>query len=272
MAYKLKTLLSYFTAIVVSAILILILYNVTVLSSYPPPMATYDSPTQTREKSESKVKFNTLDLIPNFHTQRLTPQRKRSNIFPPQELSLDGDNCQDSICSELLSKEDVKRFDQCQNSTREVSSLSYSDNCHFIDGRNREAIALVSFPGSGNTWVRGLLEELTGVCTGAVYCDVSLRGRGFAGEYVRSGTVLVVKTHQYSPIWVGSNVGRGLVESEGRYAAAVFIVRNPFKALVAEWNRKVANDFNSHTVYLDTHVKQVGEQWFGELECYGPHA
>ena len=39
-------------------------------------------------------------------------------------------------------------------------------SCHFIDGRGREPVALASFPGSGNTWVRGLLEKATGICTG----------------------------------------------------------------------------------------------------------
>ena len=38
--------------------------------------------------------------------------------------------------------------------------------CHFINGTRRAAVALASFPGSGNTWVRGLLEKTTGVCTG----------------------------------------------------------------------------------------------------------
>ena len=38
--------------------------------------------------------------------------------------------------------------------------------CHFMDGSNRAPVALASFPGSGNTWVRGLLEKATGVCTG----------------------------------------------------------------------------------------------------------
>ena len=37
---------------------------------------------------------------------------------------------------------------------------------HFINGTRRAAVALTSFPGSGNTWVRGLLEKATGVCTG----------------------------------------------------------------------------------------------------------
>jgi hypothetical protein len=34
-------------------------------------------------------------------------------------------------------------------------------------------VGLVSFPGSGNTWVRGLLQKVTGICTGMyfeLYC------------------------------------------------------------------------------------------------------
>ena len=50
------------------------------------------------------------------------------------------------------------------------SKSTYADAkpgpCHFINGTKRAAVALASFPGSGNTWVRGLLEKATGVCTG----------------------------------------------------------------------------------------------------------
>ena len=41
-----------------------------------------------------------------------------------------------------------------------------SSKCCFMDGSKRAAVALVSHPGSGNTWIRGLLEKATGVCTG----------------------------------------------------------------------------------------------------------
>ena len=40
--------------------------------------------------------------------------------------------------------------------------------CRFMNGTGRAAVALASFPGSGNTWVRQLLEQATGVCTGKV--------------------------------------------------------------------------------------------------------
>ena len=40
-----------------------------------------------------------------------------------------------------------------------------------MNGTGRAAVALVSFPGSGNTWVRGLLEQASGICTGKL-CDI----------------------------------------------------------------------------------------------------
>ena len=47
-----------------------------------------------------------------------------------------------------------------------VTAEDMDGSCRFINGSRRAAVALVSFPGSGNTWVRGLLEKATGVCTG----------------------------------------------------------------------------------------------------------
>ncbi len=271
MAYKIKNIVSYFTVLIVSSIFILVLHNATVLSSYQ-PITLYDSQTTevtegSKHKEYTAPKLKPLDLIPRFQTQSglLSKNIKREDTLPPLELLLD--NCTDSICSELLFGEDVKRFEHCENSTIQSNGATSNNKCHFISGKYREPVALVSFPGSGNTWVRGLLEEITGVCTGAVYCDISLRGRGFVGEYLRSGSVLVVKTHGHRPIWIdGANGRRPLSAIEGRYRAAIFIVRNPFKALVADWNRNVANNFNTHTIYLDTHVKQAGKEWFGELE------
>ena len=35
-------------------------------------------------------------------------------------------------------------------------------------------VSLASYPGSGNTWVRLLIEQATGVFTGSVYVDIGL--------------------------------------------------------------------------------------------------
>ena len=52
----------------------------------------------------------------------------------------------------------------------------------------RPRVALASFPGSGNTWMRYLLQQSTGILTGSVFADPSLKKSGF-GEGInnRSG-------------------------------------------------------------------------------------
>ena len=43
-------------------------------------------------------------------------------------------------------------------------------------------VALASFPGSGNTWVRYLLQQATGIITGSIYKDHALLRNGFPGR------------------------------------------------------------------------------------------
>ena len=38
-----------------------------------------------------------------------------------------------------------------------------------MNAANRSAVPLLSYPGSGNTWTRGLLEKATGRCTGTYW-------------------------------------------------------------------------------------------------------
>ena len=91
-------------------------------------------------------------------------------------------NCSDPVCSEYLTQQDKKNFEKCTSRARMWYSQLFNDTdvtlslgkCHFMNGINRAPVALVSFPGSGNTWVRGLLEQATGVCTGRCVCCVCI--------------------------------------------------------------------------------------------------
>ncbi len=138
--------------------------------------------------------------------------------------------------------------------------------CRFINSTGRNPVALASYPGSGNTWVRGLLQGVTGLCTGGVYCDVALRQNGFPGEELRSGTVLVVKTHQTDPQWTGVYYNSSLpftyykkLDHIPVYSAAILLVRNPFHTIVAEHNRLLNKDS------IDHHTAQAGQEEFGKL-------
>lgn len=91
-----------------------------------------------------------------------------------------------------------------------------------------ERILLYSFPGSGNTWLRLMLENVTGIYTGSVYHDEALREIGMHGEDVTNNTVLLVKDH-------GNKKGFNFDE----YDKVVFLVRNPFDAIIAERKRRL---------------------------------
>jgi len=86
--------------------------------------------------------------------------------------------------------------------------------------------ALASFPGSGNTWLRYLLQQATGVSTGSVYKDVALLKNGFPAESVVNGSVLAVKTHEWGPA------------TRDMFTKAILLIRDPFDSILAEFNRR----------------------------------
>uniref|UniRef100_A0A182PBY4 Sulfotransferase domain-containing protein n=1 Tax=Anopheles epiroticus TaxID=199890 RepID=A0A182PBY4_9DIPT len=89
-----------------------------------------------------------------------------------------------------------------------------------------ELAALVSFPGSGNTWLRYLLQQATGILTGSVYKDYGLLKSGFPAESVANSSVLVVKTHEWGP------------HAWAPYTKAILLIRDPERAILAEFNRQ----------------------------------
>uniref|UniRef100_A0AAY4BKH6 WSC domain-containing protein n=1 Tax=Denticeps clupeoides TaxID=299321 RepID=A0AAY4BKH6_9TELE len=100
----------------------------------------------------------------------------------------------------------------------------------FLLEKSHSLVALSSFPGAGNTWVRHLIELATGYYTGSYYFDGTLYNRGFKGEkdYWKSGRTICVKTHES---------GKRDIEM---YDSAILLIRNPYRSLMAEFNRKCA--------------------------------
>lgn len=90
----------------------------------------------------------------------------------------------------------------------------------------KQPIALASFPGSGNTWLRYLLQQATGVLTGSVYKDFGLLKSGFPAESVANSSVLMVKTHEFGE------------DTWSQFGRAVLLIRDPAKAILAEFNRQ----------------------------------
>ncbi|XP_071818232.1 sialate:O-sulfotransferase 1-like isoform X2 [Apostichopus japonicus] len=140
------------------------------------------------------------------------------------------------------------------------------DNCtldrKFMPPGSMPVIVLYSVPGSGNTWVRLLLERSSGIYSGSVYSD---KGSGNSDDsYFRksdpcSGTTIVVKSHTLS----AKQLQKCGIDG------AVFLIRNPYGAGLAEFNRRKSgktgtaelSDFKKWNKF----VSQFGGKWFNNI-------
>ncbi|MDB4766594.1 sulfotransferase domain-containing protein [bacterium] len=95
---------------------------------------------------------------------------------------------------------------------------------------NRGRIALASFPRSGNTWMRVLLESASGQLTGSIYANDGIHSRGPDG--------LVIKTHS---------------KDSFRYEKAIVLVRNPFDSIDSYFALQ-KNYFNNQALSWEEHV------------------
>jgi len=105
-----------------------------------------------------------------------------------------------------------------------------------------KTVALLSFPGSGNSWVRQLIETTTGIYTGTYKdCDFSYISNGMIGEGVYTDNVIAIKIH-----FPFDNL-KWLHEHN-----VIYVVRNPFDAIFAEWNRQKSASKNYKLAHIST--------------------
>lgn len=185
-----------------------------------------------------------------------------------------------------LQGEEEKRLTSClaealsyvkQQSLLTGNSISLTKcSCHLRAKRpDNRRVALISLPGSGNTWVRGLLEHATSVCTGAMWCDPNLRAIQFCGEGLHGSRALVIKNHDHTIRWRGERLPKRPDLSENNkpeFDAVIFVHRDPYDAMVAERNREVgyalweaAVQKNQHiNLTIGHHLQSFGAEYFGE--------
>jgi len=100
---------------------------------------------------------------------------------------------------------------------------------------------LYSFPGAGNTWVRLLIEYATGVYSGSIYSDETLKPL-LPAEFVCSTKNSVIKAHPHTHpaedlISLGfqsdqEKCSRGGVK---RFERAILLIRDPFDSIWSEY-------------------------------------
>ena len=100
---------------------------------------------------------------------------------------------------------------------------------------------LISFPRSGNSLLRKLLEDATGVLTGSHYQDRTLFDAGLRGEMNNGANTLLVKHHFLDFIHRRVTVGDVYDPTDPRrfqryrVERYVYAVRNPLDSLVSYW-------------------------------------
>ena len=244
-------------------------------SRYVPSSARETNPTRNLlQKSALNFVTNSLFLAQKSNSSSQTVTLHSDD---PQATRAQGirapDYCVQSNCLEHLSDSEKYKVNECVRRARTKDhykgTIGHSD-CRFLPKVGRHPVALISAPGSGNTWTRGLLEKATGICTGFIYCDTVMRANGYIGETVKSGKVLVVKTHSVFPKWRRAKNLRAK-PGDAHYASAVFILRNPAKSAVAEWNRKsseIVLGKHNYSIAHQRHTYSIPRKFFGELVLF----
>ncbi|XP_013421173.1 WSC domain-containing protein 1 [Lingula anatina] len=100
---------------------------------------------------------------------------------------------------------------------------------------------LYSLAGSGNTWTRFLLEQVSGYFTGSMNYDPDLKKGGFRGEYRQDSKVFAIKTHS----GVNETLKKCQKARDTPIARAVVLIRDTFNASMSELMRRITH--GSHT-------------------------
>ena len=241
------------------------------------------SPTHTNSGASSKssivntttssVTITHSRLMANWISPSLNLNQKTKEKTPLQLYAATDDpppGCQEAHCMEYLTESEKRAMKSCDDEVNKWFNKTVTPDdgiCNFMDGQKRLPVALASMQGSGNSWVRGILERVTGVCTGFSMCDYMIRVHGFIGETIKSGSVLVVKTHDPSPRWHQAyRTFRKVIINPG-FGSAIYIVRNPYYSAIAEWNRLATTSIlrKNHLPHNNSHINVIPREYFGEL-------
>ncbi|XP_028662415.1 WSC domain-containing protein 1-like [Erpetoichthys calabaricus] len=203
--------------------------------------------------SESCVELCADKEFPLAITQRSACCCGYSSIDFPLQQKFD-----DQYCGRAANQSDRGGFPEDNDHVLAFQTPVQDTRCtdrKFKPEKSNALVALSSFPGAGNTWVRHLIELATGFYTGSYYFDGTLYNKGFKGEkdYWKSGRTICVKTHES---------GKREIEM---YDATILLIRNPYRSLVAEFNRKCAGHLGHAS---EQHWKS--KEWPDFVASYAP--
>lgn len=137
--------------------------------------------------------------------------------------------------------------------SREQCFQKYGERQYYQPSERRLPPMLYTFPGSGNTWARLLIEHSTNILTGSVYNDAKLL-KALPGEFKCNYEVSVVKVHPHTHPFEGLRTGKFNSDAEkckkGKikgFQKAILLIRDPFDSIWSEYQRRVTQ---SHVIGL----------------------
>jgi len=145
----------------------------------------------------------------------------------------------------------VNVHDLFKTSPNDSSCRKYSNANIFNDGTFEITPALVSFPGSGNSWLRIMLAALTGMFVNAIYPEKVNLANGSYGVIIPQDCrcTLLKKNHDFPIFTALSNqwamkksknapkINISFTETVTQFDGnAIFVIRNPFKAIISYRN------------------------------------
>mmetsp|Transcript_30026 Transcript_30026/g.21783 ORF Transcript_30026/g.21783 Transcript_30026/m.21783 type:complete len:211 (+) Transcript_30026:468-1100(+) len=137
----------------------------------------------------------------------------------------------------------------------EESKWQFDGHARFLDGEkiNGNKVGFLSYPRSGNSFLRKTLESTVGIPTGGVislHTSTSLQIMGLKGEYITDDTTWIVKSHHpyKMPLSLTCDVNKVLV-----------IVRNPMDVIISY--ACFANTMNHSTKPKFSFFEEYPEWW-----------
>jgi len=213
---------------------------------------------------------------PELLLQRLNTRRLRKRLIRRGRVVNDNNDNDDSCpyewnktthqlaVSEQQQRQQLSEQQNCQQRPAEEELLRFlmaSDKTASSSSATTLLVppsVLVSYPRSGNTLLRHLLERLTGIVTGSdnrpdrkLSRDLAIHHNLVGEGIVTPHRVSIIKTHY--PERPGSRFGAG---------RAILLVRNPYDAIDSYWNLNLTN---THTETVTNEIYEQFRDTFEEL-------
>jgi len=164
---------------------------------------------------------------------------------------------------------------------------SFDKECQNVDVRFAEVgslpmMALVSFPGSGNSWLRLLIEAATGIFTGSFYNDNLLQSYLLGENRFDDGTTILQKTHHYSldkTDFVNKDFEGRITHMKYFNKKGILLIRDPYRAILSYFQLLQTSE-HTGTINKESFkyskfrkfVKNAIKSWYQIIEDWVLHA